>query len=209
MPPRPGDPVPPHSYDPEPSQTSVRTRALLASAIGAVFGLFVYVAQAPAPRALGAGLVIAAGVFFLLRSMDLIRIEWPPPPNGWAVRLARIPRWQLNGFDALTEARPGLSQSLRSRLRVLATAILVRHDLTPGSPGAISLLGAGTHELLFRPHQVGADPPPPDPSAAQITAMIDRLIVLGDTRGPAGAGTTPPPAKPSPQARTMETEGNR
>ena len=180
---RPGDPIPPHAQYPVPSQTSVRTQLFIALAIGAVFALFVYVARAPASRALGAGLVVAAGSFGLLRAMDLVRIEWPTPPNGKAVRLAGIPRWRLNGFDALTDPRPGLSQDLRSRLRALATAILARHELAPGSPGAIGLLGADTHELLFRPPRTGTDPPPPDPSAVQLTAMVDRLIALGNSRG--------------------------
>lgn len=203
---RPGDPTPPLPGHPAPVQTSVRTQLVIAAAIGAVFGVFVFVAGAPVPRVAGSGLVVAVGSFGLLRAMDLVRIEWPTVPNGRAVRLAGIPRWRLNGFDALTDSRPGLSHDLQARLRVLATAVLARHELGPGSAGAIGLLGAGTHELLFPPPRVGSEPPPPDPTAAQVTAMIDRLITLGDARsrpGPRIASTS------SASQQFVEREGNR
>lgn len=202
---RPGDPTPPQSNHPVPAQTSVRTQLLVCAAIGAVFALVVYVARAPVPRVIGCGLVFAAGSFPLLRAMDLIRVEWPTPPYGRAVRLAGIRRWRLNGFDALTDSRPGLSHDLRSRLRALATAILARHELAPGSARAIALLGAGTHELLYPSDLVGADRPP-DPTAAQATVLMDRLIALGNSRPRPGPGiaTTPSAAQSS-----VEREGNR
>lgn len=191
---------------PAPSQTSVATQIFIAAAIGAVFALFVYLVRAPLSRAVGSGLVLAAGSFPLLRAMDLIRIEWPSAPDGRSVRLAGIPRWRLNGFDALTDSRPGLSPDLRFRLQGLAAAILARRGLSAGSPGAVGLLGVATHELLFRPDRVGNDPPPPVLSPVQITAMIDRLIELGDPRGRSGPGGARPPA---PSEHHVEMEGNR
>lgn len=202
----PGDPVLPQPDYPAPLQTSMKTQIFIAMAIGAVFALFVYGIRAPAARALGAGLVVAAGSLALLRAMDLIRIQWPIAPTSRAVRSAGIPRWRLNGFDAMTDSRPVLSPDLRLRLAGLATAILVRRGLTAGSAGAVGLLGAATHELLFRSDRARTDPSSPDPSPAQITAMIDRLIELGDPdprSGPDGAGPL------NPLEQIVEMEGNK
>jgi hypothetical protein len=198
----------PGPHPPPPPRTSVNTHLLVAAGIGLAFGLFVYFARAPIPRVIGAGAVMAVGSFGLLRAMEVGRLEWPARPHGRAIRAAGLQRWRLNGFEAMTDQRPGLSPDLRNRLRALAAAILTRHQLESGSPAAMALLGRDTHELLFPPARGDDDPRPEDPTNEQLSALTDRLIELADTRrriAPDGSATpdrtaleVPRPASRSP-----------
>ncbi len=163
----------------------------IALGVGAVFGSALFVVLAPLARAIGLGVVMAAVSFVLLRAMEVGTVEWPAPPPDPARRVDRAQRWRLNGFDAMVDKSPGFSSHLRSRLRVLASAILARRELVPGTPGAVLLLGQGTHDLLFPDlsKPLERDPgrsAPDDPSAAELSAMTDRLIELSatPTKGP-------------------------
>jgi len=164
---------------PRPTRTPISTHLWLAAAIGAFFALILFLARAPFPRVVGAGIVFAAVGFGLLRALEGGRVDWPAPPLGPASRTALTQRWRLGGFDAMVDKVPHLSPHLRLRLRNLATAILARRGLAAGSIGAAALLGSQGHELLFPTPRTADQGRPDDPTAEQLAALIDRLLDLG------------------------------
>ena len=149
--------------------------------IGLVTALWLFVIRAPLTRSLAAGVVFAIGSYVLLRATETPKVEWPAPPPSKESDLVRIQRWRLNGFDALTDRKAGLSPDLRKRLAALAAAVIARRQLPPGSPGAIALLGREQYDLLFPPERAEGDPGPDDPTGEQLITLIDRLIELGST----------------------------
>ncbi len=151
--------------------------------IGVVFGLVVYGVGAPLIRALGLALVVGLAGFVLLRALETAAPEWPDPPPG-RDRVAGIQRWRLNGFDALGDRNPGLGPHLQSRLQALASALLARRRLVPGSAAAVALLGPTTHDLLYPPAR-DERTRPMDPTTGQLAEMVDRLIALSGQRVPA------------------------
>lgn len=165
---------------PGPSRTPVGTHLWLAAAIGAFFALVLFLVRAPVPRVVGGGFVLAVVGFGLLRALDADRLEWPRPPLGPAARTAGSPRWRLGGFDFMVGKAPHLSPQLRLRLRALATSILARRGLVAGTPGAIALLGNDSHELLFPAERVAGQGRPADPTGAELTALVDRLLELSE-----------------------------
>lgn len=167
------------------SATPIGNHLWAAVGIGTVCGLIVYGIGAPLSRALGLALVVALAGLALLRAMDRPGVEWPAPPPGLSDRVAGIQRWRLNGFDAMGDKNPGLSPHLQSRLQALASALLAKRRLVPGSPAAVALLGAGPHRLLYPPPRELGHPPPAEPTATELTAMVDRLISLSAERVPA------------------------
>ena len=182
QPPRP--PSPP-AYPPT-RPTSLGAHLMAAAGIGLAAGLWLFVIRAPWSRSVGAGVVFAVGALVLLRATETPKIWWPTAALRPS-RAASIPRWRLNGFDALTDRKPGLSPDLRRRLGALANAVLARRHLEPGSPAAIALIGRDRYDLLFPPERMDGDPPPDDPTREQLTGLIDRLIELGST--PPSEGT--------------------
>ncbi len=161
-----------------PPRTSVATHLWIAFGVGLLFAFFLFFVRAPVPRVAGGGVVIAIVAFVLLRAMDVGRIDWPAPPTGRVGAIDRIQRWRLNGFDAAVDKVPGFSPHLAVRLAALATAILADHDLRPGSPDAIAMLGPRTHELLFPPRREPGQDRPDDPVDDELLLLIDRLIEL-------------------------------
>lgn len=149
-----------------------------AAGVGVVCGLIVYGIGAPLSRALGLAFVVALAGFVLLRASETPALEWPAPPPGLTDRVAGIQRWRLNGFDALGDRNPGFSPHLQFRLQALATALLARRRLLPGSPAAVALLGTTTHDLLYPPPRIAGQPLPFDPTTGQLADMVDRLITL-------------------------------
>jgi hypothetical protein len=168
-----------------PPRTPVGNHLWAAAGTGIVCGLIVYGIGAPLSRAVGLALVAGLAVFVLLRSMDTPPVEWPDPPPGRSDRVAGIQRWRLNGFDALGDRHPAFSPHLRSRLQALSSALLAKRRLEPGSPAAVALLGATTHDLLYPPPREPDQRPPGDPTTGQLTDMVDRLIALSAERVPA------------------------
>lgn len=168
-----------------------------AAGIGAVVGLIVYGVGAPLSRSVGAGAVVILTAFLLLRSVDAGSVEWPDPPPGMSDRVAGVQRWRLNGFDALGDRNPGFSPHLQSRLQALASALLARRRLVPGSPAAVALLGPTTHDLLF---PIPLDGPLPDdsvpgqvdPTTGELAKMVERLIALSAERAVATRATGQP-----------------
>jgi hypothetical protein len=171
----PGYPVYP---PPRPARTSVATHLWVAAGIGLLFGLILFMVRAPVNRSVGGGFVMALVGFGLLRAMEGGPVEWPHPPLGHVGRSAAAQRWRLGGFDSMVDRMPNLSPHLRLRLRALAQAILTRRGLEPGTPAAVSLLGAEAHEILFPTPRDPGDPRPDDPSAAALHALVDRLLLL-------------------------------
>ena len=163
---------------PAPKPTSATAHLWMALGIGLLFAFFLFFARAPVPRVVGAGIVIALAAFALLRAMEVGRIEWPPPPRGRLGGFDRIQRWRLNGFDAAVDKVPGFSPHLRVRLADLATAILAGHDLQPGSPAAVTMLGPRTHDLLYPPPRDPGQGRLDDPIDDELLILIDRLIEL-------------------------------
>lgn len=168
----------------QPPRTPVGNHLWAAAGVGVVSGLITYGIGAPLSRALGLALVIALALFVLLRALDTPQVEWPSAPPGLSDRVAGIQRWRLNGFDALGDRNSGFSPHLRSRLQALATALLARRRLAPGSPAAVALLGATTHDLLYPPPREEGEPPPAHPTTGQLADMVDRLIALSAERAP-------------------------
>lgn len=177
---------PPAGYG---SSTPIGNHLWAAAGIGTVCGLIVYGIGAPMSRASGLALVVALAGLALLRAMDRPGVEWPDPPAGLSDRVAGIQRWRLNGFDAMRDRNPGLSPHLQSRLQTLASAQLARRRLAAGSPAAIALLGAGPHHLLYPPAWEPGRPQPVEPTSAELTEMVDRLIWLSAQRVPAAPMT--------------------
>lgn len=175
-----------------PPRTPVGNHLLAAAGVGVVCGLITYGIGAPSIRAVGLTLVLTLALFVLLRALDTPQVEWPSPPPGLSDRVAGIQRWRLNGFDALGDRNPGFSPHLRSRLQALASALLAKRRLVPGSPAAVALLGATTHDLLYPPPREEGEPLPPHPTTGQLADMVDRLIALSAERVPAAPLTGHP-----------------
>ena len=172
---------PPPQYPPT-RPTSVGAHLVVAAGIGLAAALWLFVIRAPLSRSVAVGVVFAAGAFALLRATETRRVEWPAPPPRPSSRVAGLQRWRLNGFDALTDPKPGVSPDFRRRLAALASAVIARRHLEPGSAAAIALIGRDGHDILFPPPLGDGEPPPADPSSEQLTTLIDRLIELGSTR---------------------------
>ena len=171
----------------------------IALGIGLLFSVFLYFSLAPLVRTAGVGPVVALATFVLLRATQLGRILWPEPADDRAGRFDRVQRWRLNGFDAAVEKVPGFSPHLRQRLRELASAILVRFALEPGSPAAVALLGPRTHELLYpADEQKGR---PDEPIGDELLTLMDRLIELDERSRlqPGDPIRTATLARPAPQ----------
>ena len=167
-----------------PSRTPVGNHLWSAAGVGVVGGLITYGVGAPLSRSLGLALVLAVAVFVLLRALETPQVEWPTPPPGLSDRVSGIQRWRLNGFDALGDRNPGFSPHLRSRLQALASALLAKRRLVPGSAAAVALLGNTTHDLLYPPPQEEGQQPL-RPTTSQLADMVDRLIALSAERVPA------------------------
>jgi hypothetical protein len=168
-----------------PPRTPVSNHLWAAAGVGVVCGLITYGIGAPLIRGVGLAVVAMLAVFVLLRAMETPSVEWPAPPPGLSDRVAGIQRWRLNGFDALGDRHPGFSPHLRNRLQALASALLAKRRLVPGSPAAVALLGATTHDLLYPPPRDEDQPHPLPPTTGQLADMVDRLIALSAERVPA------------------------
>jgi len=198
----PGHPFP----NPRPTRTPTSTHLWLAAAIGAFFALILFLARAPFPRVVGAGVVFGAVGFGLLRALEGGRMDWPLPPLGPASRTASIQRWRLGGFDAMVDKVPHLSSHLRLRLRNLATAILARRGLAAGTVDAVALLGGQNHELLFPTPRTAEQGRPDDPSAEQLASLLDRLLQLS---APANRSHGGFPGSDAGRPATSASKGNR
>lgn len=170
-----------------PNGTPIAVHLWVAAAIGVFSGLVLFLVRAPVSRCAGGGVVLAAVAFGLLRAMERRQAEWPAPPVGRAAGLATAQRWRMSGFDSMVDKVPVLSEHLRVRLRALAVAALSRRNLPIGSPGAVALLGRSSHDVLFPPARSEDGGRPPDPSVDQLTALLDRLLELSETKAPGSA----------------------
>lgn len=170
-----------------PNRTPIALHLWVAAAIGVFSGLVLFLVRAPVSRCVGGAVVVAAVAFGLLRAMERPRAEWPAPPVGRAAGLATAQRWRMSGFDSMVDKVPVVSEHLMVRLRALAVAALSRRNLPIGSPGAVALLGRSSNDVLFPPVRSADGGRPPDPSADQLTALLDRLLELGESSVPGSA----------------------
>ncbi len=186
-----------------PTRTSVVTHVLIALGIGLLSSVFLYFGRAPVVRAVAVGPVIAVATFVMLRATQLGRMVWPEPADDRVGRFDRIQRWRLNGFDAAVDKVPGFSPHLRVRLRELASSILLRYGVEPGSPAAVTLLGPRTHDLLYPADQQSGQDRRDQPIGDELLTLIDTLIELDEQSRPTRTvGAVGPPA-------TLTTKGNR
>ncbi|MET3804970.1 hypothetical protein ABIB25_001966 [Nakamurella sp. UYEF19] len=168
---------------PTPPRTPASVHLWLSLAMGGIVALALYVGRVPVLRDAAIGAVLAAAAFVLLRAMEVGQVEWPAPPSGYARRTAATQRWRLNGFDSMVDKTPGLSPHLRQRLQVLATAILTRRELVPGSSDAIALLGMRSHDILYPELLTASDResgrvPADEFTYDELATMTDRLLEL-------------------------------
>lgn len=169
-----------------PPRTSAPVHLWFALAGGTMIALVLFAARVPVVRDIAIGAVLAAAAFVLLRASGVGQVQWPAPPTNHTRRTEVTQRWRLSGFDSMVDQTPGFSPQLRQRLRVLATAILSREELAPGSPGAISLLGPVSHDILYpelltEQERESGRVPADEFTRDELASMTDRLLELDTT----------------------------